>query len=622
MQLEFLPGLLTLLAIPLLILIHSLRHRPVKKAVTSLFIWEAVVKEEKSTIYLDALLKNVSLLLQILVIVLLALALSHPAIFVEKAGPEKQIIVLDTSASMKTRTDTGNRFDAAQQKARHLVAAMSDTDSAMIIDAGATPAIVQGFTRDKSRLVQAVDKMAPADARADLGKAVFLALSFVAENRGSRIFLITDGAGTDLASLQEMHPGLKTMLIRGGENNQGIINFTFRPRPGSKQTWDMMVTLKNFSSRSVICPLIIRTGSRVVVDKKIGLDAGEGKTIFHTFEGTVGNTMTAAIRVNDDLSCDDQAVAVFKPTAKTNVFLVSQGNFFLERLLTVMENVIVTTSAQIPRAAFESIAAQNHILIFDNVAPPAKIPGNFIVINAGFPGLPMRLAETVDAPKVTDWHRQSAITANVNFDGLYIRTAKQMILADPAVAALLESKQTPLISRYYDGRTKAVMFGFDLNDSDLPLRVAYPVLMKNIFQWLHPVTVRFNATHVSAGTPFDIYVPKDATTVAVRNPSGKWEKIIRDRGVFSYEHTKRAGLYKIRVNNNSFYRAVNLFDAAESDINNVRDVGDRPGDGGKILPVELSRQAVSLWSLVFLAGILVLIMETVLWFKREESSDY
>jgi hypothetical protein len=111
------PGMLALLGIiPILILIHTLKPKPRQVDVTNLFLWQEVLKERSSHLTFERLKKNVPLLLQILVVILAALALSKPTwtYFGSKKG--NMVLVIDTSASMKTKAGSGTRFDVAREK--------------------------------------------------------------------------------------------------------------------------------------------------------------------------------------------------------------------------------------------------------------------------------------------------------------------------------------------------------------------------------------------------------------------------------------------------------------------------------------------------------------------------
>ena len=47
--------------------------------------------------------------------------------------------------------------------------------------------------------------------------------------------------------------------------------------------------------------------------------------------------------------------------------------------------------------------------------------------------------------------------------------------------------------------------GFDITRSDLPLRIAFPVMMGNIINWLRPRALGVSSLHTRPGDPFDIY---------------------------------------------------------------------------------------------------------------------
>ena len=113
--------LLTLGIIPILIIIHTLKPKPRQVDVTNLFLWNEVLKERSHNLSFERLKRNLPLLLQILIVVLAALALAKPTWTYLTAKKGNMILVIDTSASMKTRSGSGIRFDLARQKALQLI---------------------------------------------------------------------------------------------------------------------------------------------------------------------------------------------------------------------------------------------------------------------------------------------------------------------------------------------------------------------------------------------------------------------------------------------------------------------------------------------------------------------
>ena len=120
---------------------------------------------------------------------------------------------------------------------------------------------------------------------------------------------------------------------------------------------------------------------------------------------------------------------------------------------------------------------------------------------------------------------------------------------------------------------------FRLQDSDLPLQIAFPVLMANITGWLRPgrvVTASSNAsTSVNAGfAPGELVTLSarpGATVVSVRKPDDTiWLSEVGE-GPLLFAETNQSGVYQVRLNSVNGtqiddYFVVNLFDSAESDI--------------------------------------------------------
>ena len=102
--------------IPVLLLLHLLRPKPQQIDVTNLFIWQEILKERGQRVAFKRLRKNLPLLLQILLIILGTLALARPVWFYFSPQKGDMILVIDTSASMKTRLNSGTRFDLAREK--------------------------------------------------------------------------------------------------------------------------------------------------------------------------------------------------------------------------------------------------------------------------------------------------------------------------------------------------------------------------------------------------------------------------------------------------------------------------------------------------------------------------
>ena len=116
MQLLNPSGLLLLGLIPILLLIHSFKPKAKEVPVTTLFLWREVLREQPAGWHLRRLLKNLPLLFQILIILFSTLALIQPVWLWNTDQYGNMILILDTSASMQTRSGSQTRFDHAREK--------------------------------------------------------------------------------------------------------------------------------------------------------------------------------------------------------------------------------------------------------------------------------------------------------------------------------------------------------------------------------------------------------------------------------------------------------------------------------------------------------------------------
>jgi hypothetical protein len=153
----------------------------------------------------------------------------------------------------------------------------------------------------------------------------------------------------------------------------------------------------------------------------------------------------------------------------------------------------------------------------------------------------------------------------VQLRDLQVRRA-QVVGVGEGVKPLLYANGSPIISSYDTGRLRAVHLGFDLLESDLPLRVAFPVLMSNILEWLSPQQGTFLSHQVQAGAPYLIELDGVTTEVSVRNPSGEWHKLPVTENPMAFRDTSEVGVYTVKVGKKTQRFAVNLVSQEESDI--------------------------------------------------------
>ena len=115
-------------------------------------------------------------------------------------------------------------------------------------------------------------------------------------------------------------------------------------------------------------------------------------------------------------------------------------------------------------------------------------------------------------------------------------TVEEALRVRPLAAGktLLESVQGPLIFLLEEPQRKAVFVGFDLFKTDLPLRVAFPLILANSLRWLQPVGLEGSDLMVAAGSPFLLSVEHGVQEGTVRDPDGATHRAEITRGALSF----------------------------------------------------------------------------------------
>ena len=609
--------LLTLGIIPILIIIHALKPKPRQVDVTNLFLWNEVMKERGHNLTFARLKQNLPLILQGIVAALAALALAEP-IWTYLTTPKGQIIlVIDTSASMKTRTDTGIRFDQARHKALELIEQRDQSQKVLVVEAGKNPRIKSGFTRRTDRLRGIIKRLQPSDVPADMESAIFLALSFVDPMREDIVHLISDGAGPNFPALAENHPRIRLNIVSGGERNIGITKFEFRRQFDLSNLYEFMVEVKNFHPSPIDCPIRLSIDGAVLLEKTVEFEALAKKLLLIPYSGLITGIAKATLEVDDDFQVDNHAYLSLIAVKDTWVLLVSKGNPFLEKLLAAYPNFKVNSVKEIMPASWPQQAAHHDIVIVDRMNVPPTERGNFLLIDAYSPTIPIIQAGRIDRPEVLAWKRESPLMSEVNLSGLIIKESARLRVADN-LQPVIESDRTGLMYAYEDKGLRAVLIGFDIARSDLPFKIAFPVMMSNIFSWLNPHKLELSILQTHAGQAFDVYLSPQTNLFYTRAPNQNWEKHPVRANPFRYERTDRVGVYTISENGKERYFTVNLADESESDI--IARSRSKPLDPMEAGPtVRKIPVQQSFWIQLILACCAVLMLEWYAWMKLKSS---
>jgi Ca-activated chloride channel family protein len=176
-----------LILVPLVLLLHSLRLRRREVRISTLYLWEDLLRERRSTLGMSRLLRSLLLLLQILGIAALTLGLADPFARVPSTKEGDIVLVLDASASMRAVDKGEERFTQAKRLAEDLVDRLHAKSQMAVIYANARPTLRVPFTGDRYLLKQTLASLAATDEPGDLSRAIRLGRALLGGERSGEI---------------------------------------------------------------------------------------------------------------------------------------------------------------------------------------------------------------------------------------------------------------------------------------------------------------------------------------------------------------------------------------------------------------------------------------------------
>lgn len=467
---------------------HLLRHQATRQHIPSLHLWQFITAEQRSRRPWMWPLPWWLFALRMLIGSVLLLAASGPVWAASSPQPTR-VIVVDTSASMRAQTPQGVRITLAKQHAHALIERAPVQTRFTIVDVNARMFIRGNQLRERADAHRLVDALATVHVASDM-RALIPQLQAL-DNQRSDMFIISDDATLWQASVWPT--GWQLVPIGGDAPNHFIEGVTVQSNATGWQGMVRVVADGPVPDRARLLELRDETG-RLYDATYVNPRAGESVT--WTFRmPVVPDVLVASLQPDsaDALAADD----VYwwrKPTQNAlRVYLQSPDTRFLPAALQILPNVVrVETLADADIAIFDSPATlpiQRSIPTWLINPPPTSL--------ATFPVL-TRPTLVGDA---------ALLTQDVDLQSTQIVTAS--VLTTPIWAQ--RWLQSPLGTHAYvgvDSGIAHVVFGFALTHTDLPLRVEFPLLVRNVLRYLAPTTANDS---MQTGHPYAVHTVEDAT---------------------------------------------------------------------------------------------------------------
>jgi len=638
-------------------------------------LWKRVLEQKDANALWKQLKRLISLLLILLILAIVLFAALDPTLGAVDRKARSVVVLFDASASMKAmdgnEAGSKSRLDAAKERTKALVDSMGGGDVAMImkVDGQATP--MSRFSSDGPVLNKVIDGIAASDTPADLTRALGAAADALRDRPNPLIVIVSDGAfpeaqlglvswdekkplapqpapdgktsnaanweKKDLAAVDLSKIDVRYLPVGRRSDNVGIVAFNVRRYIANKAAYEVYIEVQNFGQEPAHRQLALYNGDTAVDIKKIDIAPGQRiKQIYPKLPGSLDNKLRASLRPvegaggSDSFALDDQAFALLPARKKQKVLMVTTDNLFLEGAILVYDNIDPAKVSPAEYDAKPSLADGMDVVIFDEhtpaVLPPS--PTSLLFFHPTGENSPFAIRGELANPRITEIDEGHPVMRWVTMSDIYMDKSGTFA-PDPkkGESTIAYSVRDSIIAAKRDGRRKILAFGFSLpaagreSATDLPMRVAFPMLLVNTLDWFAGDQTDLLTTYPTGSrerVPLDGVV--GATEAEVKGPDGTITKtpIIDGRATF---YGSRVGYYDVTAKDGKgtpiaqIELAANLASPAESDIapSTELSLAGKKLEAPEAFAITRSKK---LWIYLILFAMALIVMEWVTYHRR------
>lgn len=615
-----------LFLIPVVIAMYLLKLRRMEQRVSSVYLWQRMVRDVEANAPWQRLRRNLLLLLQILFLLVLILALARPFVWVDGSGSRATILIVDTSASMAATDARPDRLEVAKTQARRVVDDLPDEARVTVIAAGTGARVLVASTQDRRQAYLAVDSLQVQPGGSNMESALELASAIAARQPDTEIVVLSDGK-VDLPERLAVQGQVRYLPVGTQGDNQAISLLSVeRAADGSGLT--VFAQVSSFAEpESGIAERRISfyADGQLLQAFDLEIQPGSQQAVLAPGMPSTARVIEARLSSEDLLPLDDSAWVVNRPADPIAVTLVSQGNRFLETGLNLLPGVELTS---IRPEDWEAAPAGpgGGLTIFDTYVPITRtLPAESVL----FVG-PLRSSEVftvtgqIEAPRLQPAVPEDPLLADlVDLDAINVLDASRLALPEWGRAVITSGSeeiqagdmaevQAPILLRGEVNGQRIAVLAFDLRHSDLPLQITFPILLSNLVNWLAPSEVDVPAS-ARPGDTLSFVLPADAGTINLLKPDGSSTPLEQQSGRVVTPELDQLGVYQVRFGaGETAVFAVNQFSPQESDIQpagqlQLNSLASGQPDGG---PQQARRES---WRPLVWAGLILLIAEWLVY---------
>ncbi|MDE7265176.1 MAG: BatA and WFA domain-containing protein, partial [Clostridia bacterium] len=355
-------GLLALLAIPVLILIYIIKSKYTEQTIPSTYLWELSEKFLKRRNPISKVAGIISLILQILVVLFIAIAISNP-VFAIRGAAYDYCFILDGSGSMSIEQNGSTRFELAKREIDGVISDSAEGCSYTLVFVGDVTNIVYKGIEDKVQAKELLNALKPSYSSNGVESALAQAQEYFNENNALKVYLVTDKDYEKTSNVQVIN-------VSSGAENYALsdVNFTL-----SDNVLTVGGKAVSYESAATLNIELYLDGSREVT-KSITVDIADKLQFtdfsFDEIEADSLQSVRVVITNKDALALDNEIILFSEEYENSFTVLLVKGNemgsFLLLSLLSSNPNAQVTS---VDGTDYATINQSYDLYVFDTFTP-------------------------------------------------------------------------------------------------------------------------------------------------------------------------------------------------------------------------------------------------------------
>lgn len=516
-----------LLAALLILALYFLRSRERQREVSALFLWEGLPGDPQSRAAKIRQQLDPLLLLQLAILLALVAAVAQPAWRMQSTSLSGLAIVLDGSASMRTVTEDGStRYDHAVEEARLLLDKYPSATSA-VIQLSSRPTILARPGLERADLVDSILRSHPTWYGDGTAEALLSLLGSIGDaSQFERVVVLSDHSFSDVPD------SFEPMLVEGGDN-LALTGFSVRENPEQGGVTALVTALNGTDAYQDVTIKIDDRENQTTLS--LLMSPGSAERFVIPFPSSRGTLFTAFLEPEDDFVADNRRFFNLDRSIDVRVrWLGTENRYLMAALRSVAPVTLV--------GALEDA----DLTVVHGARAPASQTGTVLLVHAGIDGL-LTQGETLPTDRIEVLYPDHPILNGVDPSSFRVREAPTASLP-PAAEVVLASHGVPLLATYEDETRTVVYIAPNILETNLPITVDFPLLIRNIIADLVRLPSQLSYRSADVGEPIsltgrgtveELYDPEEESIplpngVATFRPAAPgFHTLITDRGAFA-----------------------------------------------------------------------------------------